>query len=446
MSQPQDPTRTTRTVTFQEALSLGIELQRGGRLDEAGELYAQLLAAAPRHPDVLHFAGVLSHHQGDGEKAIALMRESLAVSPNQASCLSNLGIALQDRGRLEEAIAAYRDALRVDPSLPMAHNNLGVLLRAMGHHAEAEAEYRAAIQLAPDRFDAHHNLAVLLASTGREAEAVPCFYRAITLNPAMAGSRTLLALAYGRLGQPEKAIGIFEEWLQLEPENPVARHMLAASTGRDVPARAPDAYVESTFDAFAASFDSKLATLEYRAPQLVAAAVVEAGIAPARALAVLDAGCGTGLCGPLLAPYARRLVGVDLSAGMLAQAAARGVYDELVKHELTAFLAAQDDAFDLVVSADTLVYFGALDAVLRGAAQALRPGGLLVFTVEELGGADAGGGFRLEHHGRYSHGADYVRATLEAVGLRPGPLTRAELRMEGGKPVAGLVVRASSPT
>ena len=38
---------------------------------------------------------------------------------------------------------------------------------------------------------------------------------------------------------------------------------------------------------------------------------------------MLDAGCGTGLCGPLIAPHARRLVGVDLSGQMLAHARER---------------------------------------------------------------------------------------------------------------------------
>ena len=37
---------------------------------------------------------------------------------------------------------------------------------------------------------------------------------------------------------------------------------------------------------------------------------------------MLDAGCGTGLCGPLLKPFAGRLDGVDLSPRMLAKAAA----------------------------------------------------------------------------------------------------------------------------
>src|SRR6185436_3305072 len=108
--------------------------------------------------------------------------------------------------------------------------------------------------------------------------------------------------------------------------------------GRDVPERASDGFIEQTFDSFAGSFDSKLAKLLYRAPTLVAAMLAESNVAATKSLDVLDAGCGTGLCGTLVGPYARRLVGVDLSGRMLDQAQARNVYDELVKGELTAYL------------------------------------------------------------------------------------------------------------
>ena len=124
---------------------------------------------------------------------------------------------------------------------------------------------------------------------------------------------------------------MFEEWLAEEPDNPIARHMIAACSGRDVPARASDAFIETTFDSFAGSFEAKLAKLSYRAPALVAAMLAGTDAEASKTLDVLDAGCGTGLCGPLIAPYARRLVGVDLSARMLAQAQAKNVYDELVR-------------------------------------------------------------------------------------------------------------------
>ena len=166
---------------------------------------------------------------------------------------------------------------------------------------------------------------------------------------------------------------------------------MAACSGRDVPARASDAFIEQTFDSFAGSFDSKLAKLLYRAPALVAEMLGDSDVdASKRHLDVLDAGCGTGLCGPLIAPYARRLVGVDLSARMLAQARARNVYDELVQRELTAYLRDSPGAFDAIVSADTLVYFGPLQDVVMASVEALRPGGRLIFTVEEL--IEAGGG------------------------------------------------------
>ena len=67
----------------------------------------------------------------------------------------------------------------------------------------------------------------------------------------------------------------------------------------------------------------------------------DSGRRPSKSLDVLDAGCGTGLCGPLVAPYARRLSGVDLSAGMLARAKEKNVYDALVQGELTEYLRGQ---------------------------------------------------------------------------------------------------------
>ena len=67
-----------------------------------------------------------------------------------------------------------------------------------------------------------------------------------------------------------------------EPEDPIARHMLAACTGRDVPARASNGFVEATFDSFASSFEAKLAILSYRAPALVAAMVEDSPAAAAQ--------------------------------------------------------------------------------------------------------------------------------------------------------------------
>jgi len=157
---------------------------------------------------------------------------------------------------------------------------------------------------------------------------------------------------------------------------------------------------------------------------------------------VLDAGCGTGLCGPLIAPYARRLVGVDLSERMIDQARARNVYDELVKCELTEYLRDCTAGFDVIVSADTLVYFGPLEEVVAAAGNALRAQGRLVLTVEELGGAGRDTEYSISPNGRYRHARPYVERVLAEAGLQ-SEVHPAELRLEAGEPVPGLVVRGA---
>jgi len=421
-----------------DALALAVRLHHAGGLDDAEKLYRRILEAAPDHPDALHYLGVLVHQRGDSDAGIELIRRSIRLGREEPDRFNNLGNVLVERGSLDEAADAYLKAIALDPHHANAHGNLGAVRKAQRRFDESYAAYRRAIELDPAHADAYNNLGNLLSSQGKVKEAVACYCKAITVTPNHPEARKLLGIAYYTLGEIDKAAAIYREWLAEEPANPIARHLLAACSGEGVPDRASDTYVETTFDVFAQSFDAKLERLGYRAPQIVADALVRAGATPDKRLDALDAGCGTGLCGPLLAPYVRRLTGVDLSAKMLAEAEKRGAYDALVKGELTAFLAAHPDEFDAIVSADTLVYFGALDAPLAAAARALRAGGVLVFTVEAA--AEAVAGYRINPHGRYSHTPAYVRDAMARAGLAVPAIEPATLRSEGGVPVAGLVV------
>jgi predicted TPR repeat methyltransferase len=434
----------TRELTLEEAVSIAIPLQKNGQLVEAQELYRRVLETEPNHPQALHYSGVLAHQQGRNDEAVMLIEKSLELQPDQADCYNNLGIILQSSGKLERAIEAYQQAIAIDPSHANAYNNLGVLLRATGKPSQAEEAYRRAIQLKPDHIDAYTNLGILLSGLKRTEEAAAYYCKVITLQPKHREARRLLALAHCMLGEIDAAVRIFEEWLEEEPQDPIALHMLAACTSRNVPVRASNAFVERTFDSFAASFESKLERLSYRAPPLVVAMLEHSGLKPSKSLDVLDAGCGTGLCGPLVLPYARSLVGVDLSGGMLAHAKEKNVYHVLVKTELTDYLRDNREGFDLIISADTLVYFGDLENVFAAAAGALRPNGLLVFTLEHAVEAEADVNYRLELHGRYSHIPAYVERMLASACLN-SEIAYADLRMESGVPVPGLVVRATKP-
>jgi predicted TPR repeat methyltransferase len=349
--QVMEPSKSpTRELTLEEAVSFAILLQKSEQFGAAHELYRRVLGIAPDHPRALHYAGVLAHQRGRNDEALALIERSIALAPDQADWWSNRGIVLQSGNRLDSAIASYRRAIAIDPSHANAHNNLGVLLRATGQPAEAEASYCAAIRLNPEHIDAYTNLGILLNGLKRTEEAAACYCKVITLRPKHRGARKMLALAHSTLGQIDEAVKIYKEWLEEEPGDPIARHMLAACTGRDVPERAANDFVEATFDSFALTFESKLERLSYRAPVLVAATLEDSDLEPSHRLDVLDAGCGTGLCGAMVAPFARWLVGVDLSERMLAHAKDKNVYHALIRAELTEYLRNNCEAFERAAS------------------------------------------------------------------------------------------------
>lgn len=98
-------------------------------------------------------------------------------------------------------------------------------------------------------------------------------------------------------------------------------------------------------------------------------------------LNILDLGCGTGLCGELLCAMSRKLIGVDLSSGVLEVAREKEKYDELVEQEVVAYLNECGQSFDVIVAADLLVYLGDLSSLFAAAQAVLTGGGLFVFLL-----------------------------------------------------------------
>jgi len=432
---------------LEDALASAIEALRAERLEEAQARLEAILARSPEQADALHFLGVLRHTQGRHDEGVDLIQRSIAAMPGAPGPWNNLGNVLMGASRLDEAVVAYERsaALAGDhPEAAGALNNLGVIHRKRGDHAKAEAAVRRAIALRPDFAEAWYNLSQVLMSQGRIHEGLVANSHAITHWPRHLMARDQVIRALLLLGERGRAAELYREWLAEDPDNPVVQHQLAACLGEQVPERASDAYVEQVFDTFAQSFDAKLESLHYRAPELVTQALRDAIGEPAASLDIVDVGCGTGLCGPLLRPSARHLAGCDLSVGMLRLAKARRVYDVLHKAELVHYLDTQPGHFDAVVSADTLCYFGDLTGAMRAASRALRPGGWLVYTVEALPD-DADTAHLLQPNGRYAHARAHLRQAIEAAGLSVQDMAGQTLRFEAGRPVPGWLVTARKP-
>ena len=399
------------------------------------------LEIEPENANALHYLGILLHQTGQSEEALALVQRSLDLDPGMGPWFNNLGNVLLTVGRYNEAAAAYEKCAELDLSNTEVLNNLGVLNCRLGQHEKGIAYLERAISDNPKLKSAYFNLATVLTHLGRTEEAFFLMADALALGPQDPEARRSLALLFGKAGRLKEAREACDKWLLDMPDDPRAQHIRASMGGISVPERASDSYIEAEFDGFAASFDAKLSSLDYKAPQLVGQTVARLSPDRASTLQVLDIGCGTGLCASYLKPYAKTLMGVDLSSNMLELAKERNLYDVLIKAELVHFLTDCGLKFDLVVSADTLIYFGRLEAAFCAVHKVLRAGGHWIFTVEAHEQADD---FVLHVHGRYSHTRHYLESALLAAGFQNLEFESVVLRFESSKPVVGWLVNAQA--
>lgn len=310
--------------------------------------------------------------------------------------------------------------------------------------------------------DGRYKWAIEHAARGDFEAAVDILQQVLEIAPRFATAWFALGAMRDRMGDRDGAVEAMRQARDCDPQDyhGARLHLARLQAGEATPAMTA-VYVRRLFDEHAAKFDqSLLEHLDYRGPAILREAMAEvcrAAGRPMRFPATLDLGCGTGLAGVEFRPFTERLIGIDLSEGMVEQARLKGVYDRLDVADLLHALATEtpceatapgavaDDfelpGFDLIIAADVFVYVPDLTPVTRATARRLEPGGLFGFTCETYQGDD----FVLGPALRYAHGIAHVGKALQGAGLVVEHVAPTSCRTERGVPVDGLVVVARRP-
>ncbi len=277
----------------------------------------------------------------------------------------------------------------------VARNNyqLGLNHLAAGHFTDAIFRFKAVTWIEPGNADAWYNLATSYLADSQPMKAVQAYRKTLALKPGSEEAAYMLAVALGKRAQPQE----------------MPRHM-------------PLSLALSHFNGLAASYDEQqLVQGKYQGHTKLAEALRPRLVQGRVDHVVLDLGCGTGLCGAQLRAQAARLVGVDMSPAMLAQAMQRKdtnnrkIYDELIEREATQFLKeASESEYDIILAGVIFSFIGDLSAIVAQAARTLKPGGLLAFTADMTQAKDyvfdaAGGRFRFSR--------DYLQKLASQHGL-----------------------------
>jgi predicted TPR repeat methyltransferase len=355
--------------------------------------------------------GRILYLQGQIHAAIPHFEAALRYNPHLWEVHYNLAHSLVKINAFEPAILHYQNVITLYPLHPKATFHLGLLYIQTQHYVEAIPYLHSTLEADPYNLDAAHQLANAYLNTGDLTKAKSGYHQTLTLNPIMPQIAEIhhnLAILYLRENNQTLALSHFTEALDLDPQNDTARHMMMALQG-NLSLEAPSDYVANLFNQYASYYNQHMReTLQYQVPGLLRNALGRTLGSHTKACRIVDLGCGTGLCGLYFRDMALELIGVDLSAEMIAQAEMLdGCYDALIISDIHTYLNSEGLApFDLILAGDVLVYTGNLEIIFTNVMKCLGPKGHFAFTIEHL--EDDNASFYLQPTGRYAHSTHYI--------------------------------------
>jgi predicted TPR repeat methyltransferase len=248
----------------------------------------------------------------------------------------------------------------------------------------------------------------------------------------------------------ERAAHAFSQARTYDPDNASAQHMLATVTADATMTRASNVYIQSLFDDYADTFETSLVKeLGYDGYARLRRGFDRAMQTDSMQFdKVLDAGCGTGLVGEQFRNISRVLIGVDLSASIIAQAEQKrpGLYNRTIADDVIAVMR-RETPLSLIVAGDSFIYFGDLQPLMAAMYVGLEVGGYAAFTLENVDTEterylDESKGdqwrWQLTASGRFAHRKGYViqvgrEHQLQMIHYEP----MDGFRSEGGVAVRG---------
>lgn len=283
-----------------------------------------------------------------------------------------------------------------------------------------------------------------LAARGDYSAAIELLQQGLDLDKNWPPLYFQLAVYYQQVENRDAAIAAYVDYLRHDPSDQMGAMVKLALIGAVPP---PDTfglpYVQALFDQYAPRFESSLLEgLAYTVPQNLFDMVERLRPSSGKNEHILDLGCGTGLAGEYFIRRAACLDGVDLSAGMIAQANTKQIYRKLEVADVSDFLSTVSAApYHIILAADVLVYIGNLDKLMPLITRAMAPGGLFAFSVQSAPGEH----FILGADHRFSHSRVYIERQLAAHGLRILGFTNSILRQDGDKEIEGHLIVAEKP-
>lgn len=175
--------RFKRMESDNTKLVQAIELQHQGKIDEATQLFWDVLVTDPINAAALYSLSLIALNARNHAEALRISDHGIKVAPIFSPLRLVHGAVLQALGRKEEALQSYDKALEISPNYVEALINSGVLLRDMLRHREALERFNHILTFEPTNTSALANCGILLTEFKQSEQAIAMFKHLINIDP-----------------------------------------------------------------------------------------------------------------------------------------------------------------------------------------------------------------------------------------------------------------------
>jgi protein O-GlcNAc transferase len=199
--------------TLQKALSL----HQSGDLNQAADLYRQLINTNPNNATALHFLGVIEASAGRIEQAKVLVARSISIQPTNIAFMENYATLLFQSRDYNAALRASEQGLALNDTNPPLLYASAISLFKLDRFEESLRQFDSLLLQTPTHIVAHNERGSVLAKLKRFDEALASSNKALSFNPGYAEAHLTRGNICGLLKRHDEALSAYDEALSLEP-------------------------------------------------------------------------------------------------------------------------------------------------------------------------------------------------------------------------------------
>lgn len=221
-------------------VSLGAELARKGRIEEAREFYNKVLEVDPGNAAAINNRAIALARSGDIKQAVEALQDLTNKYPDYADAHNNLAVLMLQTGNNTGAAKYAGRATILVPTAARAWDTLGAAQFGLGKYKEAEFALNRSLELRPDYWSAHLHRGLLRVELGEFDGARQDLESALATGGPMSDAYLALAHLHDRsLGNPGNAIKYYRVFLEKFPADDRAgeakKRLLELKMGNSLP-------------------------------------------------------------------------------------------------------------------------------------------------------------------------------------------------------------------